>query len=336
MPPRAMLAAVAGAAISAAMAVAAPKHAALVLIDDMGYGDSYVMQVCSPTRTSLLTGRGFDYWLGYYGAAEDYYLHGGKKTLDFHENYDQAPQYPPERYYAACAHITESNRKTYCAMMQALDEGIGNLTAAYTGVGVWDDTVLVFLSDNGGEVGSGGYNVPLRGQKATVWEGGVRSQTFDGELDGVDVWAAVRDGSPSPRTEMLLSMRDADECTKGAQTKGGDCAYPGQTAFRSGRYKLIYGHPALRGHVDACSWDNRTGVLSCWNGWSRPFEAGAPRAPPVMPPSAGQPAGSSVYQYGGLTARLAAFNATQISQDVEPCPKKGSCGEEQCGALQCA
>jgi hypothetical protein len=38
---------------------------------------------------------------------------------------------------------------SYCGMMAALDEGIGNLTATYKSLGIWDDTLLVLAADNG-------------------------------------------------------------------------------------------------------------------------------------------------------------------------------------------
>ena len=56
------------------------------------------------------------------------------------------------------------------AMLRQVDNGIGNLTAAIHQVsGLWEETLLIITSDNGG-IGPGN-NYPLRGHKATPWEG---------------------------------------------------------------------------------------------------------------------------------------------------------------------
>lgn len=48
-------------------------------------------------------------------------------------------------------------------MMQSLDAGIAHVTAAYRQLDLFDDTVWLFLADNGGMPAEGGYNKPLRG-----------------------------------------------------------------------------------------------------------------------------------------------------------------------------
>ena len=44
--------------------------------------------------------------------------------------------------------------------------------------GLYDNTIIVFTSDNGAPNGHGGTNWPLRGTKHTWWEGGTRSAAF--------------------------------------------------------------------------------------------------------------------------------------------------------------
>ena len=49
------------------------------------------------------------------------------------------------------------------AQVSALDEALGNVTAALRTAGMWDNTVLVFMGDNGGPTFEGHSNYPLRG-----------------------------------------------------------------------------------------------------------------------------------------------------------------------------
>ena len=44
--------------------------------------------------------------------------------------------------------------------------------------GIANDTILIYLSDNGGPLGHGSFNWPLRGGKGSFWEGGMRSHTI--------------------------------------------------------------------------------------------------------------------------------------------------------------
>lgn len=72
----------------------------------------------------------------------------------------------------------DRRRQMVCAMAKALDDGVGNVTAALRRRGMWDRTLVVFSSDNGGPTngneGTWSSNFPLRGGKNTIWEGGTR------------------------------------------------------------------------------------------------------------------------------------------------------------------
>ena len=74
------------------------------------------------------------------------------------------------------AHIANKRRRTMCAMQHCLDENVGQLIAHLRKKQMLDDTLIVFLSDNGGIVKNDtqSINAPLRGQKSTFYEGGFR------------------------------------------------------------------------------------------------------------------------------------------------------------------
>ncbi|TMM55767.1 sulfatase [Maribacter algarum] len=71
-------------------------------------------------------------------------------------------------------HIEDTDRRTYAAMVYAVDRGIGDLARALKLNGEYDNTLVVFLSDNGGHTGKGATNNPLTGRKGDTWEGGYR------------------------------------------------------------------------------------------------------------------------------------------------------------------
>lgn len=65
----------------------------------------------------------------------------------------------------------------YAAMVEAMDEAVGKVLKQLEDSGVSDNTIVVFTSDNGGlstSEGSPTSNLPLRGGKGWVYEGGIR------------------------------------------------------------------------------------------------------------------------------------------------------------------
>lgn len=90
------------------------------------------------------------------------------------------PYEVPQVYYDKFSSVDVETRRYYLAMVNLLDDMVGNVTAALQKAGLWDNLLWVGSSDNGGPVdpGWGGNNYPLRGGKASNWEGGIRVNAF--------------------------------------------------------------------------------------------------------------------------------------------------------------
>ncbi|MBL9206710.1 MAG: sulfatase-like hydrolase/transferase [Opitutaceae bacterium] len=78
-------------------------------------------------------------------------------------------------YLERFRHIPDIHRRIFAALLAQVDEGIGAVVARLRETGLERDTLVVFLSDNGGatrELTSS--NAPLRGEKGSLYEGGLR------------------------------------------------------------------------------------------------------------------------------------------------------------------
>ncbi|MDB4459088.1 sulfatase [bacterium] len=71
-------------------------------------------------------------------------------------------------------HIKNTKRRTYAAMVWAMDRAIGKVISELDSKGLTDDTLIWFLSDNGGATGNASSNLPLAGHKGIKFEGGIR------------------------------------------------------------------------------------------------------------------------------------------------------------------
>lgn len=87
------------------------------------------------------------------------------------ENAPQAPQAFLDRFAGQT-----TNRKGFLAALAAMDTAIGRLLARLDSLGLANNTLVVFCGDNGGQEsgGGGGRNDPLKSEKTTLWEGGIR------------------------------------------------------------------------------------------------------------------------------------------------------------------
>ena len=90
----------------------------------------------------------------------------------------QAPK-DKQHQYAQHMVISSKRRRLYASMISVLDEGVGRVVDVLDEVGVRENTVIVFASDNGAPIGEGaGSNYPFKGGKKSFYEGGVRSVSF--------------------------------------------------------------------------------------------------------------------------------------------------------------
>jgi len=88
----------------------------------------------------------------------------------------------PQAYLDRFAFIDEKHRQFYHAMVNFVDEAIGNVTQLLHSEGLWDNTLIVLHADNGGPIYASGIaganNYPLKGGKMSNWEGGIRVNAF--------------------------------------------------------------------------------------------------------------------------------------------------------------
>lgn len=90
-------------------------------------------------------------------------------------NAPHAPMEATQKYLDRFPNIENKRRKTYAAMVSAVDDGVGKVLDKLKALNLEENTIVVFLSDNGGpETKNGSDNGPLREGKGSIYEGGFR------------------------------------------------------------------------------------------------------------------------------------------------------------------
>ena len=108
-------------------------------------------------------------------------------------------------------------KPAYGAMIEALDRNVGRLLAKLDALGLRENTIVVFTSDNGGHAAATSMK-PLRGSKGTLYEGGIRvplvvrwpgvtapGSTSDTPVVGTDVFPTLLEmtGTSVPAGKLL-------------------------------------------------------------------------------------------------------------------------------------
>jgi arylsulfatase A-like enzyme len=116
----------------------------------------------------------------------------------------------------------QGDRETYAAMVECMDAGIGRVLDEIDRLGLRRQTLVVFSSDNGGHTYSD--NSPLRGEKATLWEGGIRVPCI-ARWPGV-IAAASTTSLPCITMDWTATFRHAAGCLLDAHTQDGIDLWP--------------------------------------------------------------------------------------------------------------
>ena len=267
------------------------------------------------------THRGFDHQYGHYFGALDYFTHDRDGKTDWYrddkplveEGYTthlvakeacrivrqqvankplflyvpfngiHSPHQVPDNYTEPYKHLPKL-RQTIAGMLTAVDEAIGQITAALDEKGLRQNTLIIFSSDNGGPgPGSATMNTPLRAGKATLYEGGIRVcsfATWPGKIpsgitideplhavdwfptlvklsgapaeqtlapDGLDIWPVLTQNAESPHEALLLPGMAPDKM-----------------ALRMGDWKLLL-NPSDKDAEDVKSSETSSGKMELYN-----------------------------------------------------------------------
>jgi arylsulfatase A-like enzyme len=145
-------------------------------------------------------------------------------------------------------HISPDRRK-YAAMVRAIDRNVGRVMDKLRELGLAENTLTVFLNDNGGggnnaseHTRNTARNVPYRGHKFDVWEGGVRvpfilhwpaqvpaGKTFDGIVSSMDVFPTFATAAGADLTRSVRAALDGVDLMP--FVKGEKTGHPHETLF---------------------------------------------------------------------------------------------------------
>lgn len=246
--------------------------------------------------------RGFDHHYGFWVGSQDYYQHTRMDGYDFRDDmevdqaargeysstlfskrakeiitsHDQSsplflylpfqavhgPLEAPQEYVDLYEEVPDDDRSVFLGMVTAMDDAVGVIVDSLKQSNMYDNTIIVFFSDNGGAKGHGN-NWPLRGHKSSLWEGGTRTPAFvrgpdltprveegifhvtdwyptllaaigkkpaDEDLDGVNEWEALTNSTDIwNREEMVYNIKTLD-----------DHPYSPVAAIRVGDWKYLW------------------------------------------------------------------------------------------------
>jgi arylsulfatase A-like enzyme len=130
-------------------------------------------------------------------------------TLTFNAPHD--PFQVPRTWFDRLPQVNDHTKRVYYAMIEALDDAVGQILHKLDETGLSRNTMIFFISDNGGATYTRATdNAPLRGGKCTHFEGGLRvpffmkypglskSTVYDKPVSSLDIFATIAAATHTP------------------------------------------------------------------------------------------------------------------------------------------
>lgn len=192
-----------------------------------------------------------------------------REAVDFIDRHDDKPFFlylaynavhsplqGADAYMRRFAHVEDIHRRIFAAMLSNMDDSVGAVLAQLHESGLDENTLVFFLSDNGGptrELTSS--NLPLRGEKGQMYEGAIRVPfmfQWKGNLPTGEVYSLPVSSMDIFATALPAARADAPKQVEGVDLipflKGEKTGRPhktlfwrqgGKTAIRHGDWKLL-------------------------------------------------------------------------------------------------
>ncbi|WP_166849644.1 sulfatase [Isoptericola sp. BMS4] len=184
-----------------------------------------------------------------------------RRGLPTHADWDEpGGQAYADWYDGAISPHLEHGREYYLAQLELMDAEVGRLLDLLDATGRAEETIVVYLTDNGGSTCNYGSNAPLSGTKYTLAEGGVRvpflvrwpgggwsgGTTRDGLVSSMDLYPTLL-AAAGYDVSALTDIDGVDqsalwrgETAAGHEALHWECGY--STAVREGDLKLRVTH----------------------------------------------------------------------------------------------
>lgn len=202
-----------------------------------------------------------------------------KRGLPAYEDWNPGAGEYIDWYDGAISPNLENGRAYYLAQLELMDQQIGLILDQLDDLGLSENTIVVYLTDNGGSTCNYGVNLPLRGTKYTLWEGGVRvpflmrwpgrvpaghtSQELTSSMDILPTAMAAAGADPSSYSHVDgLALIDDDGLAAGHGVLHWDCGW--QWSLRRGDIKLSWvepGSPIAKAILDVEHADPGSGFV---------------------------------------------------------------------------